>query len=359
MSYTTGTTHYNLPQTVGSDKRDWSDTNEAFAEVDSALYSAAQGAAQAALDIASINSEIQTITGKQTDDEADISTLQGKVSTLETTVGNHTTEIGDVRRDLQDNIESSREDTATSTHAYEIGDYFYYNDVLFKATAQIAIGATIVPNTNCTGVTVMSEMAAGGASPDASQVSYDNTSSGLTADDVQEAVDELAAEKIDTFSGSVADASQNTYTAVTADGIAYDATNDQLLLKVNGADTVIPFKKAGGAIGAIYGFKNSIYGIGTDGVADSHTGSTMAGTLVSTDFADIVFVDANVAKVVCKKAGYYGLTSMSEASASMYTDLVPTLKAVNDEISGVYINQSGSSKAVFGLIYYGETNPFA
>lgn len=192
MSYTTGTTHYNLPQTVGSDKRDWTDTNEAFSDVDAALWEAHQGATQAALDIASINSEIQTITGKQADDEADIVTLSGKVSTLETTVGNHTTEIGDVRRDLQDNIESSREDTATSTHAYEIGDYFYYNDVLFKATAQIAIGATIVPNTNCTGVTVMSEMAAGGSSPDASQVSYDNTTSGLTADDVQEAIDEVA-----------------------------------------------------------------------------------------------------------------------------------------------------------------------
>ena len=193
MSYTTGTTHYNLPQTVGSDKRDWTDTNETFSDVDAALWEAHQGATQAALDIASINSEIQTITGKQADDEADIVTLSGKVSTLETTVANHTTEIGDVRRDLQDNIESLREDTATSTHAYEIGDYFYYNDVLFKATAQIAIGATIVPNTNCTGVTVMDELknSGGSGSVAAEDVSYDNTSSRLTANDVQAAIDEL------------------------------------------------------------------------------------------------------------------------------------------------------------------------
>lgn len=194
MSYTTGTTHYNLPQTVGSDKRDWTDTNEAFSDVDAALWEAHQGATQAALDIASINSEIQTITGKQADDEADIATISGKVSTLETTVANHTTEIGDVRRDLQDNIESLREDTATSTHAYEIGDYFYYNDVLFKATAQIAIGATIVPNTNCTGVTVMDELKNGGAgSVAAEDVTFDNTASGLTATDVQAAIDEIAA----------------------------------------------------------------------------------------------------------------------------------------------------------------------
>lgn len=192
MSYTTGTTHYNLPQTVGSDKRDWTDTNEAFSDVDAALWGAAQGATQAALDIAAINSEIATITGKQTEDESDISTLEGKVSTLETTVGNHTTAIGDVRRDLQDNIESLREDTATSTHAYEIGDYFYYNDVLFKATAQIAIGATIVPNTNCTGVTVMDELKNSEAvSVAADDVSYDNTASSLTATDVQAAIDEV------------------------------------------------------------------------------------------------------------------------------------------------------------------------
>ena len=359
MSYTTGTTHYNLPQTVGSDKRDWFDTNEAFAEVDTALYGAVQDTAQAGLDITDLKADVVTINGKLTTDEGNITTLQGKVSTLEGTVASQGSEITDVRRDLQDNIESSHEATATSTHTYAVGDYFFYNDVLYKATAIIGVGDTIVPNTNCTGVTVMSEMENGGASPDASQVSYDNTTSGLTADDVQEAIDELADEKIDTFSGSVQDADSNTYTAVTADGIAYDSTNEQLLLKVNGADTVIPFKKAGEAIGAIYGFKNSIYGIGTDGVADSHTGSTMAGTLVSTDFADIVFVEANEAKVVCKKAGYYGLTSLSEASSSLYTEIAPTLKAVNDEIRGAYINQSGSSKAVFSLVYFGDTNPFA
>jgi hypothetical protein len=193
MSYTTGTTHYNLPQTVGSDKRDWTDTNEAFSDVDAALWEAHQGATQAALDITSINSEIQTITGKQADDEADIATISGKVSTLETTVANHTTEIGDVRRDLQDNIESSREDTATSTHAYEIGDYFYYNDVLFKATAQIAIGATIVPNTNCTGVTVMSEFVqlSPGGEVAADDVSFDPTGTDLVGTNVESAIKEV------------------------------------------------------------------------------------------------------------------------------------------------------------------------
>lgn len=192
MSYASGTTHYNLPQTIGSDKRDWTDTNQAFADVDAALYAAAQGAESAASAISSIQSDITTIQGKQSTDEGNITTLQGKVSTLESTVSGQGTEINDVRRDLQDNIESKHESSATSTHAYAIDDTFYYNDVLYKATAVINIGDTIVPNTNCTGITVMSEIQSGAAAPSAADVSYDNTTSGLTADDVQEAVDELA-----------------------------------------------------------------------------------------------------------------------------------------------------------------------
>ena len=299
MSYTTGTTHYNLPQTVGSDKRDWTDTNEAFSDVDAALWEAHQGATQAALDIASINSEIQTITGKQADDEADIATLSGKVSTLETTVGNHTTEIGDVRRDLQDNIESLREDTATSTHAYEIGDYFYYNDVLFKATAQIAIGATIVPNTNCTGVTVMNELKNGGG-VDASEVTYGSSNVAAALDD-----------KIDTFAGSVTDASSNTYTAVTADGIAYDATNNQLLLKVDGADTVIPFSR-----GTNYAHRlllncvssnstNTAYTTALDLVNGTYIGSTdtQAMTGVVADFISAISASATTGISVTVKTG--------------------------------------------------------
>lgn len=158
MSYASGTTHYNLPQTVGSDKRDWTDTNQAFSDIDAAIYGAAQGASAATSAIETINGQIETITGKQAVDEGNISTLSGKVSTLESTVGTQAAAIADVRQDLQDNIESKKEASATSTRAYNVGDTFYYNDVLYKATAPIAIGGTIVPSTNCTAVTVMSEI---------------------------------------------------------------------------------------------------------------------------------------------------------------------------------------------------------
>lgn len=44
MSYSNGTTHYNLPLTQGSDKRDWSDTNQAFEDIDAAVYQASSDA---------------------------------------------------------------------------------------------------------------------------------------------------------------------------------------------------------------------------------------------------------------------------------------------------------------------------
>lgn len=47
MSYANGTPNYNLPQTVGSDKRDWSDTNPAFLALDVAVKSASDNATQA------------------------------------------------------------------------------------------------------------------------------------------------------------------------------------------------------------------------------------------------------------------------------------------------------------------------
>lgn len=53
------------------------------------------------------------------------------------------------------------------------------------------------------------------------------------------------ANKIDTDAGTFEDAEHNTYTGVTTDMISYDATNNQLLLKVGGADSVIPFSSGG------------------------------------------------------------------------------------------------------------------
>lgn len=159
MSYANGTQFYNLPQTVGTDKRDWFDTNSAFAAIDAALHSAVTGQASDAEAIATINGKLAT-------DEADIAALQTKgnthdsqIAALQTTVNTQASQIQDVRQDAEDMITANNEGAAaTSTRAYAIGDYFIYNDVLYKATAAIAIGDTIVPNTNCEATNVDTEL---------------------------------------------------------------------------------------------------------------------------------------------------------------------------------------------------------
>lgn len=60
MSYLTGTTHFNLPQTAGTDKRDWADTNQAFADVDAALYQASQDASTAISDASTAQTTANT-----------------------------------------------------------------------------------------------------------------------------------------------------------------------------------------------------------------------------------------------------------------------------------------------------------
>ena len=159
MSYANGTQFYNLPQTIGTDKRDWFDTNEPFAAIDAALHAAATGQAADAEAIATINASLAT-------DEAAIAALQtasstqdASISALQTAVSGQAAQIADVRQDAEDMISAYNEGAAeTSTHTYSIGDYFIYNDVLYKATAAIAIGDTIVPNTNCQATNVTTEI---------------------------------------------------------------------------------------------------------------------------------------------------------------------------------------------------------
>ena len=158
MSYVTGTTHYNLPQTVGTDKRDWSDTNQAFADIDAAIYGAVSDVATAGTDISGIKDRLDTDEGNISTNAGNITSLDTRLTTAEGAISTNHTDIGDVRSDAEDMICAYNEPTATSTHAYAVGDYFIYNDVLYRATASIGIGDTIVPDTNCATTNVTTEI---------------------------------------------------------------------------------------------------------------------------------------------------------------------------------------------------------
>lgn len=190
MSYANGTTNYNLPQTVGTDKRDWSDTNQAFSDVDAALKAASDAASQAAEDITSLTNRVGTAEDDIVGLKAEDISLDGRLDTAEGAISTLQLQVPDVRSDLEDMIVAFNEATATSTHAYSEGDYFIYNDVLYKATTSIGIGDTIVPNTNCSATNVMTEIENGAAAPAAADVSLAPIT-GMTADDVQEGIAEL------------------------------------------------------------------------------------------------------------------------------------------------------------------------
>ena len=167
MSYANGTTNYNLPQTVGTDKRDWSDTNQAFYDVDAALKAASDGAAQAAEDITSLTTRVGTAEDDILALKGEDISLDGRLDTAEGAISTLQLQVPDVRSDLEDMITAFNEASATSTHAYSEGDYFIYNDVLYKATTSIAIGDTIVPNTNCSATNITTELLNGAAAPTA------------------------------------------------------------------------------------------------------------------------------------------------------------------------------------------------
>lgn len=158
MAYATGTTHYNLPQTVGTDKRDWTDTNQAFNDIDAAIYGAVSDVAAAGTAIEGLESRMTTAEGNISDNAADITSLDTRMTTAEGAITSMSGRIDNVGADLGDMICAYNEPTATSTHAYNIGDYFRYNDVLYRATQQIAIGDTIVPDSNCTTTNVTTEI---------------------------------------------------------------------------------------------------------------------------------------------------------------------------------------------------------
>ena len=149
MSYANGTTHYNLPQTLGTDKRDWFDTNQAFADIDAAIYGAVQNASQAVTDLSALTTRVGTAENDIDTLETAIGTHTSQISAMQTSITQIGNAVTDNKQDVLDMIESTQEASATATYAHAVGSYFIYNDTLYVTTVAIAVGDTIVPNTNC------------------------------------------------------------------------------------------------------------------------------------------------------------------------------------------------------------------
>lgn len=181
MSYASGTTHYNLPQTVGTDKRDWFDTNQAFSDIDAAIYGAVQSASESASALTALTTRVGTNETNIADLQTSRTTDESRISALETLTAQHTTDIAGVKADALDMICAVDEGTAqVASVAVTEGNYFRYNDVLYMATTDIAVGDTIVPNTNCRATNVATELES--IETGVESVSYTPISDGFTVD---------------------------------------------------------------------------------------------------------------------------------------------------------------------------------
>ena len=174
MSATNATTNYSFPLFIGSDKPAWLvDWNAAMTAIDAAIK-------QVDTDLGSVQTTVSGLSSTVAAHTSSISTITGQISTI---TGNLNSAIGNINT-INSLIGNG---TPTTTDQTLIG-------AINELHANQGDLATLTTTDKSSLVAAINEIAGGGGSVAASAVSYDNTGSGLTATDVQAAIDELASQ---------------------------------------------------------------------------------------------------------------------------------------------------------------------
>lgn len=141
-------------------------------------------------------------------------------------------------------------------------------------------------------------------------------------------------EKVDSLSGECSDSESTTYTALSVDGVGYDEENNQLLLKVNGADSVLPFSS---------GFKETAYanGQGTYHVIVDKNGNKSSSTTGKYFTIESIYA-ANTVKIKALKSGKVMWAYRSDSSADV------GIRKVN---AGDIISAYGGAYASGGYVF--------
>lgn len=219
MAHTNVTANYELSQFLGTDKPAWLvDYNGDMLKIDTALKANADAEAASAEDIQELQDAIgaEGLTGRITDIENDIGEIKTEIGSvsLPTTAQSLTGAIAELKgvNDNQTLAINQNSDTIAqvggavegvsqlaytianvydSSATYAVGAYAIYQNTLYKCITAINVGEPF-DATKWTSVKVMSEVGQGGGSVVAANVGYDNSVSGLSATQVQAAIDELA-----------------------------------------------------------------------------------------------------------------------------------------------------------------------
>ena len=144
MSYANGTTNYNLPLTVGTDKRDWTDTNTAFAAVDAALKGAVDGVATDAAAITDIQADLNTpttgIKARLTAVEDDNTTQGNAISTLQETVLLQGGSITNLQTAVAGKaLSSAIAEPYSAESTYAVGDVVMYQGARYVCSTAILV----------------------------------------------------------------------------------------------------------------------------------------------------------------------------------------------------------------------------
>lgn len=159
MGYTNETTHYGIPLPLGSDKTTPMDYNEAAQRIDLNLFNAVTNSTAGLNKANAVEESLSDTNEEVTGVKGRVTTLEGTVTTQGGAIQQNSTRIEEVEDDALDMVCAVDEGTAqVATIAVEEGKYFRYNNVLYMATTNIAVGTTIVPNTNCRATNVATEL---------------------------------------------------------------------------------------------------------------------------------------------------------------------------------------------------------
>lgn len=183
MSHAGQTLHYQLPQYEGTDIiNPLVDTNGAYETIDEAIYNVASAAATAVQTANEVKEDIEGTGGV----DSRISALVTRMDAVETKNVEQDTSILGVQQAIQTtngNVATNTQNisdlnTTVSGHTTAIGNLTTRVQGCENADTALDVRVTALEQASPT-------------SPTAANVSYDNTTSGLTADDVQDALDEV------------------------------------------------------------------------------------------------------------------------------------------------------------------------
>lgn len=180
MSATNSTANYELPIFLATDKPAWlTDWNGAMSAIDTAIHTAqaaadgAQTTASAATaDISTINASLTTITGNITSLTTSVNSNTGAINTINSLIGN------------------GEPTTSDKTLIGAINEI--YGMITGGGGSAEIQAANVTYNNTSSGMTADDVQDAIDELHSSSNIAYDNTASGLTATNVKAALDELA-----------------------------------------------------------------------------------------------------------------------------------------------------------------------